>query len=169
MMSNKQKISEGICINRENYTQKVIISSGYSEQLIEFEEVLLSGLIIENIGIHAASIAVRGYIYIKNHSLSVSLSALIAHPDVHKNIDYSPCYVILKFPNGNLVKQKFYIEGSYMTDPNYRFIGEAKFNLPKNLKKEILNITIIVQGFYNSGSGFIPSIPRRIERELLCQ
>lgn len=56
-----------------------------------------------------------------------------------------------------------------MIDPAYRFIGEAKFNLPKNLKKDILNITIIVQGIYNSGSGFTPSIPRRIERELLCQ
>lgn len=168
-MSNKQKISETVYVIDDNYIKSVSISRGYLEEIIEFEEVLLSGLVIENIGVHAASILVTGYIHIKNYSLSVSLSGRIAHPDVHKNMNYSSSHVVLKYPNGNSVKENFSIKGSHMIDPNNRFIGEAKFDLPKNLRGEIIVVTIIVQGVYNSGAGFIPSIPRTIKREVLCQ
>lgn len=56
-----------------------------------------------------------------------------------------------------------------MIDSKDRFIGMAKFDLPKNLKDERIIVNIIIQGIYNSGAGLIPSIPRTIKREILCQ
>lgn len=73
------------------------------------------------------------------------------------------------YSNGNSVKERFSINGSYMIDSKDRFIGMAKFDLPKNLKDERIIVNIIIQGIYNSGAGLIPSIPRTIKREILCQ
>ena len=165
---SEKLISTGL-FNKDNYIKTINISRGYNEQLIEFKENLFNGLYIENIGINAATILAMGDIYLKDYMLSVSLRARIAHPDVHKNIDYSPCYAELEFLNGYYLKEKFDTKGSYLLDPKDRFIGVARFELPKNIKGELILVKITIQGIYNSGAGMMPSIPRTIEKEIICK
>ena len=141
---SEKLISTGL-FNKDNYIKTINISRGYNEQLIEFKENLFNGLYIENIGINAATILAMG------------------------DIDYSPCYAELEFLNGYYLKEKFDTKGSYLLDPKDRFIGVARFELPKNIKGELILVKITIQGIYNSGAGMMPSIPRTIEKEIICK